>query len=143
MNYRHIKLIGTQFGSQLIAYALGGRIERLPSLSDHQQLYIGKESINLRKSFFGLNYVAEQMEGLDEEEQGDMESIGILKVHTDMVAKLPDKAILHGSSNRCHNEIWTIADRVLCLQSSPELNTTYIKELIINKLYDVGKLDDN
>jgi len=28
------------------------------------------------------------------------------------------------------------------LQSSPEVNTTYIKELIINKLYDIGKLDD-
>ena len=34
-------------------------------------------------------------------------------------------------------------DRVLCFQSSPEINKTYIKELIINKLYDVGKLDDN
>ena len=34
-------------------------------------------------------------------------------------------------------------DRVLCIQSNPEINKTYIKELIINKLYDVGKLDDN
>ena len=72
-----------------------------------------------------------------------MECIGILKVHTDMVAKLPEGAVLHGSSNRAHNEIWTVADRVLCIQSSPELNASYIKELIINKLYDVGKLDDN
>ena len=29
------------------------------------------------------------------------------------------------------------------MQGSPEINKTYIKELIINKLYDVGKLDDN
>lgn len=46
-------------------------------------------------------------------------------------------------SNRTQNEIWTIKDRVLCFQCSPEINKTYIKELIINKLYDVGKLDDN
>jgi hypothetical protein len=60
-----------------------------------------------------------------------------------MVSKLPEGAVLHGSSNRTHNEIWTLSDRVLCMQSSPERNIFLIKELIINKLYDVGKLDDN
>ena len=59
-----------------------------------------------------------------------------------MVSKLPEGAVLHGSSNRTHNEIWTISDRVLCMQSSPEVNTTYIKELILKQLYDIGKLDD-
>ena len=34
-NYKHIKLFGSQFGSLLIAYALGGKIERIPSLSDN------------------------------------------------------------------------------------------------------------
>lgn len=34
MNHKHIKLVGCQFGSLLIAYALGGRIEKVPSLSD-------------------------------------------------------------------------------------------------------------
>ena len=48
-----------------------------------------------------------------------------------------------GASNTTQNEIWHIEDRVLGIQSNPEINKTYIKELIINKLYDVGKLDDN
>jgi len=51
-NHRHIKLLGTQFGSQLIAYALGGKIERIPSLSDNMKFYIGKELINMRKTFY-------------------------------------------------------------------------------------------
>lgn len=34
-NHKHIKLIGCQFGSQLIAYALGGKIERMPSLPEN------------------------------------------------------------------------------------------------------------
>ena len=34
-NHKHIKLIGCQFGSQLIAYALGGKIERVPSLPEN------------------------------------------------------------------------------------------------------------
>lgn len=60
-----------------------------------------------------------------------------------MVSKLPDGAMLYGSSNKVNNEIWTIQDRVLCVQSTPEVNSKYINDLIINKLYDIGKLDDN
>lgn len=59
-----------------------------------------------------------------------------------MVSKLPDGAELLGSSIRTHNEIWTIPDRILGIQSSPEVNKYYIKELIITKLYETGKLDE-
>lgn len=43
---------------------------------------------------------------------------------------------------RSQYEIWHISDRVLCFQGSPELNKTFVKELVINKLYDNGKIDD-
>lgn len=56
-NYKHIKIYGTQFGSLLVAYALGGKIERIPSLSDNQQFYIGKELINIRKHFYLLHWI--------------------------------------------------------------------------------------
>ena len=39
--------------------------------------------------------------------------------------------------------MWTKQDRVLCMMSSPDYNQTFIKELIINKLYEVGQLDEN
>lgn len=66
-----------------------------------------------------------------------------MKVSNDSVAELPKEAQTLGYSALNQNEIWHISDRVLCIQSNPEINKTYIKELIINKLYDVGKLDDN
>lgn len=47
-----------------------------------------------------------------------------------------------GQCTRCHYELWYIPERVLCIQSSPELNKTFVKELVINKLYDIGKIDD-
>jgi GMP synthase-like glutamine amidotransferase len=59
--------------------------------------------------------VQDVIEGLDDEEMAEIDSIGILKVHSDMVSKLPDGAVLHGSSTRAHNELWTIADRVFCI----------------------------
>ena len=96
----------------------------------------------MRKHFFQHNWVKEHLEGIDEEDLDEMQRIGILKAHTDMVSKLPEGASLQGSSNRTHNEIWTIGDRVFAMQSSPELNVQYIKDLVIMKLYDIGKLDD-
>ena len=51
-NYQHIKLLGCQFGSQIIAYALGGKIERVPSLPENQKYYIGKEDIKMSSQFF-------------------------------------------------------------------------------------------
>jgi GMP synthase-like glutamine amidotransferase len=66
-----------------------------------------------------------------------------MKVNNESVSELPKEAQVLGHSTKTQNEIWQIPNRVLCFQSSPEINKTYIKELIINKLYDIGKLDDN
>ena len=56
---------------------------------------------------------------------------------------MPEKAVLLGTSNRTHHEIWTMTDQVLCFQSSPEVNIAYIKELIINKSYENGQILDD
>jgi len=66
----------------------------------------------------------------------------VLAVHGDHVKELPPNAQQLGSSKRTDNEIWHINERVLCIQSHPEFNVHYIKELIVNKMYDTGKLDD-
>lgn len=79
------------------------------------------------------------IEGVDPEDiKEEMSEIGLLKVLSDTVSKLPDGAVTLASSMTSHNEMWTIDDRVLCIMSSPEYNTTFIKELIINKLYEAG-----
>jgi GMP synthase-like glutamine amidotransferase len=48
------------------------------------------------------------MDGLDEDELFEMEEIGVFKVHSDMVSKLPPGAKLMASSNRALNEMWSI-----------------------------------
>jgi GMP synthase-like glutamine amidotransferase len=46
-NHKHIKLLGIQFGSQIISQALGGSVEKLPI-----KMQIGKEVIELAPAFF-------------------------------------------------------------------------------------------
>jgi GMP synthase-like glutamine amidotransferase len=80
---------------------------------------------------------------MDEEDLKETTEIGVLKCHSDYVKKLPEGAVLLGSSSTTLQELWSIEDRVLGCQSSPEFNFTYIRELIINKLYEMGHLDEN
>ena len=82
------------------------------------------------------------IDGLDEMDKAEIKEIGIFKVHSEYVSKLPENTELLGSSTRTRSEIWSIGDQILCMQASPEVNRTYIKNLIIEKLYDEGKLDD-
>ena len=44
----------------------------------------------------------------------EIDEIGLYKVHTDLVSKLPEGAYSIGSSTRVPNEIWIISDRILC-----------------------------
>lgn len=141
-SHKHIKLLGCQFGSHLIAYALGGELQRIPSLPDNQHEYIGKETICLKPQFFSQPWVRIQDEWFNSEVQIEFEEMGLLKAHSDVVSKMPEKSILLGSSNRTHHEVWMIQDQVLCFQASPEINANFMKELIINKAYEVGKLLD-
>ncbi len=57
-HHKHIKLLGCQFGSQLIAYALGGDISRLPKKTP----YIGKFSVCMKHIFFKQPWVLCQTE---------------------------------------------------------------------------------
>lgn len=49
-NQPHVKILGCQFGSQIIAYALGGSVAQSMSQTDSQ--FVGKENIDLKKEFF-------------------------------------------------------------------------------------------
>ena len=155
-NYPNLKLIGICFGSQIIAQALGGQVEKMPmfnSMSPNQlQTYIGKEIIELRQEFFEETFVRRIInEFIHSKNEPDryleqlkhlMGTLIVHTVHGDHVALLPNGAVNLGYSDRTENEIWRIEDRVLCIQSHPEFNANYIEEMIVNKMYDTGELDD-
>jgi GMP synthase-like glutamine amidotransferase len=58
------------------------------------------------------------------------------------VTKLPEGAVSMGSSLHSQNEVWSLDNRVLCMQAHPEQNVNFIEELIVSRLYDLGQLDD-
>ena len=72
----------------------------------------------------------------------EMRQLIVPSVHSEHVTKLPKGAKRLGSSDKTKNELWTLDDRLLCMQFHPEFNSFFIEELIINKMYDVGELDD-
>lgn len=55
-SFPHIRMVGICFGNQLLASALGGKVERMTNL-EGRPLFIGKETINMQDSFFQLPYV--------------------------------------------------------------------------------------
>ena len=71
-NHKHIKLVGTQFGSHVIAYALDGEIERVPSLPENQNVFIGKEDVKPNKSFWAQDWCQTHIDGIDSEELDEM-----------------------------------------------------------------------
>jgi GMP synthase-like glutamine amidotransferase len=64
--------------------------------------------VKLRPEFFEMPYVSPLLEGLDEEELYELEEIGVFKVNSDSVSKLPPNAKLLASSSKSHHEIWSI-----------------------------------
>lgn len=117
-------------------------------------IFIGKEIIELRTQFFEEPFVKSLIDDfINSSDDPDrykeqlthvefMGSLVVHAVHGDHVTVLPHSAVNLGYSDRSPNEIWRIDNRVLAIQSHPEFNSNYIEELIINKMYDVGKLND-
>jgi GMP synthase-like glutamine amidotransferase len=141
-DHPHVKLAGICFGEQLLAAALGGRVERMTNL-EHRPLWLLKEEVFLENSFYDLPYVKKVLGNLDDDQMEKIKPLVFHAVHGDHVSKLPDFGVLYGSSERTPVEIWGVENRILAFQCHPEFNSYYIQELVINKMYDQGRLDDS
>jgi GMP synthase-like glutamine amidotransferase len=111
--YKQINLLGICFGAQIIAQALGGKVEKM-----NKDFVRGGDLLKTQPCFYELGYVKEL--NLDQ-----MKPFVIGKAHGDHIVELPPGAVVHASSGTTEVEIFTIGDNVLAIQGHPEFNEAW------------------
>jgi hypothetical protein len=107
-----------------------------------KRLFCGRDQIKMNPSFFQLECAKKVFEG----HSATLKEINVYSVYeTFMELTLPPEAVVHGVSTRTQQPIiWTLKgnSRIFGLQAHPSFNTNIMHELIVNKLYENGKIDD-
>ena len=112
---RNIPLLGICFGAQVVAQALGGLVEPNPEGWD-------------------LGIVEVRANGHPLPKIQVPSPLRILQSHRDIVVKLPPGAVNHATSQRTPHEIFTLGEKILCLQGHPEMDNEIVREIIEKRL---------
>ena len=105
------KLIGICFGHQLIAEALGGKVER-----SNGGWHVGVHGATLKKNtvLFG----------------SAQQEFNLIYNHQDQVLKIPRESILLASCKNCPVAMLAIEDHILSFQGHVEFDVAYAKDLL-------------
>eukprot|EP00455_Lapot_gusevi_P025506 TRINITY_DN2685_c0_g1_i1.p1 TRINITY_DN2685_c0_g1~~TRINITY_DN2685_c0_g1_i1.p1 ORF type:complete len:270 (+),score=16.83 TRINITY_DN2685_c0_g1_i1:49-858(+) len=112
---RKKKIVGICFGHQLLSNVFGGQsgradvgwevgVKRLQPTPQLQQMFPEVATLEC--------------------------PLNILQTHQDQVLRLPSEATLLASSEKCPVEMYSISDRVLCMQGHPEYNPDILRDII-------------
>lgn len=117
-----VKTLGICFGHQLIAQALGGKVEK-----SSKGWGIGVRSFDVisYKDFMQPTLPADRC--------------SLLFSHQDQVVSLPPGAIVLGTDSFCENQMYSIDDHILCLQGHPEFTVSFAKQRFIDREHIIGK----
>ncbi|GDY25209.1 glutamine amidotransferase-related protein [Agarivorans sp. Toyoura001] len=112
-------LAGICFGHQIIARALGGKVEK-----SAKGWGLGVAANNL------LQKPSWVSPSLEDEDTAKAEPFRILVSHQDQVTQLPPQAELLASSDFCPNFMYQIDQHILAIQGHPEFAPDYAAALI-------------
>lgn len=107
----NMPIFGVCFGHQLIAQALGGRVEK------------SIKGWGLGLHTYEINNKADYMGNLSEE-------VTLNICHQDQVLEVPEGATIYARSQFCENAGFYIKDKVLTMQAHPEFLVDFIKALL-------------
>lgn len=105
------RLVGVCFGQQMIAHALGGRVEPAP-----QGWGVGIKTVQVTRAERWMDPPAD--------------SFRILNSHRDQVVELPPGATVIGTNGHCPVSALSLGDRILGLQGHPEFVPEYSAALM-------------
>ena len=110
-------LIGVCFGHQLIAQALGGKVEKVGwTVGTHKYKYLQRN----------LNFNLP-------------ENLRLIHSHQDQVTRLPENALLIASTETVPNAFFTVDNHILSIQGHPEFTPKYAADVASTRKELLGK----
>ena len=125
------KLFGICFGHQLIAKALGGKVEKNSS----GKFVWGTEQVEVSTSLLNEEFYKESI-GIQKEH------IKIMQSHGEWVSVLPKGAVCLGKSSTCSNEVLSYENMIMTTQGHPELVKDAMVKSILPRLKKNGIISE-
>ena len=146
------KTVGICFGHQIMAEALGGKVEKsnkgwgvgikpIDILKVTSWMYNHRPlSGPLRPALSGAEVLVEGCETNDILEPKNVrQSINLIMSHQDQVVELPPDTLLLGTNAHCINNIMQIGFSFLGIQGHPEFSMAYAKGLLATREHIIPK----
>jgi len=126
-NANRPKLIGSCFGCQAIAKALGGVVENNQSNKFEFKI----EEVKIIPQTADASFIEKLMGN---------HTIRVLESHSESVLQAPENSTILATSSSSPNEIFLVNDNILAIQSHPELSPEIALEKIFPSLISSGKI---
>ena len=114
------KVLGICFGHQLLAHALGGKVEK-----SNKGWGVGVRNFSILRNTPWM--------------KSNKKDSSLLFSHQDQVTELPPSAKLIATDNFCPNQIFSIDDHIFSIQGHPEFTKEYAKSRYDSRVEALGE----